>query len=327
MSTIEDRLRRDIATSTGGVVVTESDLLNAREELGDRIDSRKRRDRFRVLAVAAAAAVVIPLVAVGVIRTQGADDPVSPANSGPIAPSMDDSFLKGSPPTPNRLEGIWRIDNGFGLVRFESGTRISAAESGLLFDDPEFDGRYEIDGDTITVNLDGGSLDCAGKTFAMRSSLPGPGLLRSLYTQSAPDGCSPSVVSQSLEQVLPTSASLTGLEFSSLADSKWATPSQRDLFGDWMAEGGGYLLELAESGAYYVANESGNVVDQGQWSGRDAVLTLTSSTDSGHCADGTQLVLQSLEESDTEGTKAIRGTVDRNDCGGAWTPKTWILIP
>lgn len=327
MSTIEDRLRRDIATITGGVVVAESDLLSAREELGDRIDSRKRRDRFRVLAVAAAAAVVIPLVAVGVVRTQGADDPVPPANSAPTGANPNDSSLRGSPPTPNRLEGIWRIDNGSGLVRFEPQTRISSAESGQLFDAPEIQGFYEIDGDLITVGIDGGADRCTGQTFAMRASLPKPGLLRTLYTQSADNGCSPSVVRQDLEQVLPTSAFLRGLVFSYRADSQWVAPSQTDLFGDWMAEGGGYLLELAESGAYFVADESGDVVDQGQWSGHDAVLTLTSSGGYRHCADGNQLVMAGLEESGKDGTKAMRGTVERNDCGAAWTPKAWILIP
>jgi hypothetical protein len=161
----------------------------------------------------------------------------------------------------------------------------------------------------------------------MRSSLPGPGLLRSLYTESAPNGCSPSVVRQDLQQVLPTTKFLTGLNFSSLADSQWVTPTQRDMLGDWMAEGGGYLLELAESGAYYVADGSGDVVDQGNWSGRNAVLTLTSSKNSRDCAAGDRLVVGSVQESIRESTRGMRGAVERNDCGVAWTPKAWILIP
>jgi hypothetical protein len=27
------------------------------------------------------------------------------------------------------------------------------------------------------------------------------------------------------------------------------------------------------------------------------------------------------------GTSAIRFTVGQNDCGGGWTPKSWMLIP
>jgi hypothetical protein len=277
--------------------------------------------------VAAVAAVVIPLLAVTAVRTIDANDPVPPANSAPTGANLDDSFLNGSPPTTNRLEGIWRINNGFGLVRFEPQTRISSADSGQLFDAPEIQGFYEIDGDLITVGIDGGSLDCGGETFAMRASLPNPGLLRTLYTQDADNGCSPSVVRQDLQQVLPTSRFLVGLNFSTLADSQWVTPSQRDLFGDWLAEGGGYLLELAESGAYYVADESGDVVDQGTWSGRDAALTLTSSGGYRDCAEGDQLVLEGLQVSPSEGTRGLRGTVAQNDCGAAWTPKAWILIP
>ena len=44
MSTIEERLARDIAAVTGGVVVTESDLRDARDAVDERIDSRRQRD-------------------------------------------------------------------------------------------------------------------------------------------------------------------------------------------------------------------------------------------------------------------------------------------
>jgi hypothetical protein len=57
MSTIEERLARDIAAVTGEVVVTESHLREAREEVDERIGNRRRRDRSVVVAAAAAAAV------------------------------------------------------------------------------------------------------------------------------------------------------------------------------------------------------------------------------------------------------------------------------
>ena len=44
MSSIEERLARDIAAVTGGVVVTESDLRDARDAVDERIDSRRQRD-------------------------------------------------------------------------------------------------------------------------------------------------------------------------------------------------------------------------------------------------------------------------------------------
>ena len=37
------------------------------------------------------------------------------------------------------------------------------------------------------------------------------------------------------------------------------------------------------------------------------------------------LILGNLEYSNSEA--ALRGTVDQNDCGGGWTPATWLRIP
>ena len=61
MSSIEERLARDIAAVTGGVVVTESDLRNAREAIDDRIDSGHQRRRNGIVAAAAAAVLVVAL--------------------------------------------------------------------------------------------------------------------------------------------------------------------------------------------------------------------------------------------------------------------------
>lgn len=90
MSSIEERLFRDIAAVTGGVVVTESNLRHAREAVDERIDSQRQRNRRRALVAAAAAAVVIPIV--GVVAFQALDSggktgqPVSPV---PTSPSAD----------------------------------------------------------------------------------------------------------------------------------------------------------------------------------------------------------------------------------------------
>ena len=70
MSTIEERLSRDIEAVTGGVVVTESDLRDARAEVDERIESRRQRNRRRGVAAAAAAAAVV----VGVAGWQGLRD-------------------------------------------------------------------------------------------------------------------------------------------------------------------------------------------------------------------------------------------------------------
>ena len=64
MSSIEERLQRDIAAVTQGVIVTEQHLREARSNLDDHIEIGRRRDRRRSLGLVAAAAVVVPIIGV-----------------------------------------------------------------------------------------------------------------------------------------------------------------------------------------------------------------------------------------------------------------------
>jgi hypothetical protein len=83
MSSIEERLARDIAAVTGGVVVTESDLRNARDEVDERIDGQRQRNRRRTAIAAAAAAVLILTLGVTALQTLGGNDETAPATPGP----------------------------------------------------------------------------------------------------------------------------------------------------------------------------------------------------------------------------------------------------
>jgi hypothetical protein len=347
MSAIEERLARDIAAVTGGVVVTESDLQEAREVLEGRID-RGRRERRRILAVAATAAIVIPVVGFVAFRVWDADDrsapPVGPAPTTPADTYA--GFLTGRAPTPALLEGVWRVDNGTTVLRFSSPDVVSFDNKGELLDDPSIQGTYAIAGDLITVNVDAGSAECAGQTFAMRASLPERGAMRFVHTEPGTGDCTPEFVqvddppgsyddvSWALEQLLPT-GDLADFE-PSRAPGKWkpmADPNGVD--GDWLAEGGGYLLELARDGSYYIADDgrsdvlagkSTAVIDQGQWSLRGTQLTLISSAATLECDQGDHLILSELEHLNTD-TTVVRGTVAQNGCGGDWGLKTWFLIP
>jgi hypothetical protein len=340
MSTIAERLARDIEAVTGGVVVTESELKEARDVLEGRIDSRRKHDRRRILAVAGAAAIVIPVVGFIAFQTLGDDDksapPVNPAPTTRADPYED--FLTGRAPTPDLLKGVWRVDNGTTLLRFSPPNRIALDDRGRLFADPGAEGTYVISGHLITVTVDGGPAGCAGQEFAMRASLPERGAMRFVHTRPGTGRCSPEFVevtdhpssyddvSWGLEQVLPTrSEFLASLDNSNARN--WTALANRDaVVGDWMAEGGGHMLELSQRGAYSVADESGDLVDRGQWSLRGRTLTLTSSATSPACAEGDRLVLGGLE-SVNPGTIVMRGTVEHNGCRGEWTPERWIMIP
>lgn len=337
MSSIEERLARDIAAVTGGVVVTESDLRDARDAVDERIDSRRQRDRRRIVTAAAVAALLIPVLGVVAFQTLGGDDksapPVSPA---PPSPNVNDAFLTGSAPTPDLLEGVWRVDNGTVLLRFTTDGAIQFDDGGELYSDPSATGRYEIAGDLITVTVAGGPAGCAGQVFAMRASLPEPGVMRFVHTQPGTGNCSPQPfpvddppgphldVWWALEQVLPTSQGLAELNLSPAGG--WRPLSdQSALYGDWLAEGGRYVLEISPDGSYLVADESGEPIERGGWSLRASDLTLTSSGLS-DCNDRDRLVLGGVEQVEV-GITLMRGTVEQNTCGAAWTPSAWMLFP
>ena len=193
MSTIEERLARDIAAVTGGVVVTESDLRNARDALDERIDSRRKRDRRRALAAVAAAAVVIPILGFAAFQTPGDEQSAPPAGPAPTTRTPTHAFLdRDAHPRTDLVEGVWRVDNGTVLLRFSSDHLVSFDDDGRLYHHPDMHGTYEIAGDLITVTVDGGPAGCAGQTFAMRASLPEPGAMRFVHTQLAElNGCTP----------------------------------------------------------------------------------------------------------------------------------------
>ena len=332
MSRIEERLARDIAAVTGGVVVTESDLRTARDAVIERIDSRQQWNRRRTVIAVAAAAVLIFIVGVTAFLTLGGDrETAPPANPRPTTSDSEADFLTGRAPTPDLLQGVWRLDNGTVQMRFSAPNVISFDTAGRLFHNPGVHGTYVIAGDLITVRVDGGPAGCGGEEFAMRASLPeppvGPGALRLVHTRPGTGNCAPEQDERwVMEQVLPTSPNMANVGFST--ESGWQPlVGKSALYGVWMAEGGGYVLELDPGGTYYVADESDEPIDRGQWSLRGGSdLMLTSSAGSTECSNGDRLVLGAVEQVNP-GTRALRSTVQENSCGAPWATAVWILIP
>jgi hypothetical protein len=326
MSSIEERLVRDIATVTGGVIVTESDLKEARDAINARFDADRRHVSLRRFAPAAAAAIVLALVGATAYLTLGGDDHASqPANGG--SSTSDDDYLTGSLPTTQLLNGVWRLDNGSVQVKFGADGTVRFDEHGMLFSHPSTTGSYAVTGQLITVTLAAHPQStCVGTTLQIRASLPEAGLLRFL-PDAASASCSPLGPGKgAFEQLLPTNnKNLSTLVFST--DKAWtALPSKDDLYGIWLAERTGFLLEMDRGGAYFVVDASGATIDKGQWSLSGTDLTLTSGPGSQACTAGDKLVLGAVQWEDP-GTAALRGTVRQNTCHAAWTPPAWILVP
>jgi hypothetical protein len=329
MSSIEEQLARDIAAVTQGVVMTDSDLREARDRMEERIDLKRRRDRRRTTLGALVAAVVIPVLAFTAFQALDGDEktvpPVDPGPSASVDPEAD--FLTGSAPTMEALAGVWRVDNGVTMLSFDADGNVSFDDRGQLFSSPAVVGHYAVERDVITIWVIGGAAGCEGQEIHMRASLPAPGAGRIVQTEPGSGACAPEQNGRwALEQELPTSPDLRELVFSS--DKGWEPVSDpTTLHGDWQAEGGGHILELAPDGTYLVAAAKGSSLDRGRWSFSETPARLSLvSDDVGPCRTGDRLVLGGLEQIDP-GTTVIRGTVEENTCSAAWTPKAWILIP
>lgn len=325
MNTIEEQLTRDFEVVTGQMVVTDSELTQARTAIGERLQVSREGARRRRLALGVVAAVVLPVCTVAVVRAVGEMKSAAAPVSRPTDPTAEDLFLAGGPPTTEALSGVWRVDNGTMLVWFSGTDEVALDNRGRLFADPLMKGTYAIEGDEVTVSVVSGSADCIGKRFAIRVALPDDETARVVPARAPAGDCSsPMGMRESMERLLPTSEGLQGI----VAGKKhWEpVPAADDLHAVWMAQGGGYLLELDPEGTYYVADATGRF-DRGEWSVRGSRLTLASSAESTACSSGDELVWGDLQWRFRDMT-TIRATARTNTCAAPWAAvEAWIEVP
>jgi hypothetical protein len=291
------------------------------------VEGQRQRNRRRAVVGALATAATVAVVGAVAFQTLGDDtESAPPANGGQTPFDPYAAFLKGTPPTTALVDGIWRVDNGEVSVMFGEDGTVQFDDRGGVVSNAAATGTYEINGDHIIVTVSQASKDCVGAELAFRAALPNPGEMRVAPTAESEDTCWPVPFGQVvLEHVLPTSKQMASLNNNGA--SGWhSLPGNVLLNGDWLAQGGGYVLELAADGSYLVLGDGAQQTDQGEWSLQGRELSLTSTAASGSCNPGDQFVLSSLELI-RPGTLVIRGTVTQNDCGGDWTPEAWILVP
>ena len=332
MSTIEERLARDIEAVTGGIVVTDSDLRDARNQVQQRISGRQQRHRRRGVVAAAAAAAVV--VGVATWQSLGSDDEtLSPTEPVPTPTSTslsaaDRTFLVGDAPTAEELAGVWRLDNptvSRMLFMFTADGSFSYDDTGQLSADPMVHGTFVVDGDTIGVDVDGGTAACAGRTLSLRAAMAAGGGLHIVPVGLGDFDCDrPFRPQWALERVLP--GGMGGLE--APAEAVWRPVTGPEVVvATWLDPQGEYVSELRGDGTYTVLTGPGELADLGTWTLSDSSsrLSLTSSGDSPSCQSGDQFVLSNLQATDF-GTLVIRGDVARKDCQVLLRAEAWFSL-
>ncbi len=238
--------------------MTESDLRDARVAVEDRIESGRQRDRRRGVVVAAAAAAVV----VGVATWQGLSGktPVlrrrRPDRRRRPCRTRTRTFLTGDAVTAEILPGVWRLDNRAWLFMFTSDGRFSYDEHRAAVADPLVDGTYAVDGDTITVDIEGGTAGCAGQTLTLRAVVfararctccPSAASRAAAALPSAPSGCWSRCCRRATS---PGSRTGPGGNWDPLA-------GYGAMQGTWYDPQGGYLVELRDDGSYSTLTGSG----------------------------------------------------------------------
>ena len=328
MSTIEERLSRDIEAVTGGIVVTDSELRDARVAVEDRIEGGHQRDRRRGLVAAAAAAAVVAGIATwqGLSGDDASPSPAPPGPSTAVLSDQEQEFLTGDAVTTENLPGVWRLDNSHWLFMFTSDGGFSYDETGRLSAHPRAYGTYAVDGDTISVHIDGGSAGCAGKTISLRAVLTAKAPLHVLPVGTDPSSCgAPFATQWVLEPVLPVGYFS---HYRNVPGVNWDPPAGYDAVrGTWYDLTGGYLVELREDGTYSTITGTTQLSDRGTWSVDPSVtrLTLVSGADSPTCREGDRFVLDNLRAKDF-GRLNLQADLGRNDCDVTWTGAGWLHL-
>jgi hypothetical protein len=331
MSSIEEQLARDIAAVMGGVVVTDSDVREARSAVDEAIITVHRRDRRRTFR-AVAAAVVVVAGGVAALLTAGHDHgTVRPAGPPKPVVNPDAAWLTGAAPTPQLVQGVWRLDNGDALLQYDANGTMRFSQRGSLFAKPDATGTFSIKGDEITmVNTRHTISACADAQSRMLATLADAGRMN--FVRGADEsGCGPvpsNFARGTWEQVLPTSRDWTGTRFPKSSRFE-PLKDMFNLYGVLLPQVSGYLVEVDRGhtdrdGSYYVADESGAVVDRGHWTMRHSDLTFTSGAGSTACSQGDRLVLAGVDNE--VGLKGIRGTVQQDQCRGGWGASAWFTI-
>lgn len=289
----ERRVVEALQALTGGLTVTEHDILTANNRLRDNLEPPSPRRKL-TLAVAAAAAIAV----VGFVAFQGVDDEKDDANSGvttgvPSAAErlteelqgnaygqLSDEFVGDVTPTQADFTGLWLLRDPFDGILFvdaDGDWGHYEAPSGMI-------GKATLDGRTWTRHVLG--QHCGGvQEIPFTAGLAGDGSLHLLFSGSV-NACTPAENREVWDRLLPGPSPVMDYFRDSTEDLAWDKPTASwDWEGQFVDPVTGSLLTIAADGSYqYFEDVTGTDVtpaDQGRIDQSTDHDTLAAS-----CADG-----------------------------------------
>jgi len=249
---------------TGGLIVTEDDIIEATGRLQDRLEPPSPRRRLLLLVAGVAAAVVL----IGYVALQAIDrhgDASPPANPPTHSPAADlkaalqadayaipaGRFTTGARPTYPQLAGLWLLRPPYSFAMFV------ARDGDWRMDSPTATGAFgtsRLAGHRLTRRLDDRS-GCArsqplvGHSTSWGAALARDGSLR-LQLRNTPGTCTPADDREVWDRVDPGSPVASYL-VAAANDVEWqAAPGQFKWERVYVAPKTGHVLEVTPDGHY-----------------------------------------------------------------------------
>jgi len=254
----DQRVIEALQALTGGLTVTEQDIVTSGARLRNSLEPPPPRRRL-ALVVAAAAVVLVAGVA-GLLLIDrddnAAPEPVTPLPSpaetliaalqtDPYAQPEAD-FLEGAAPTRETLAGLWVLRWPYDQVNLVVDGDGDWSHEGLA--ERGIGGPSTLVGDTWTRRV-AGSPDCGdGGSLPWKAAIAGDTSLHLQFTGLV-NVCTPADDREVWDRIAPGSP-IADYLLAMSADVDWRLQLSLDSPGVYVAPGSGYVLDVAEDSSY-----------------------------------------------------------------------------
>jgi hypothetical protein len=334
----EQRVIEALRALTGGLTVTQHDILTAGEQLRSRLEPPSPRRRLAALAIAACFVLLTGLIAFQVAQEAGDDDSAPPADTSPSAAdrltaALDagpyelhgSDFLAGARPTPEDLSGLWLLRPPF--------------EPAVLVIEPDGDwansplptpiayGTSTLDGRRWTRQLDGSS-PCTEHdnvtALPWRAALAGDGSLRLQFIGTR-NRCTPADDREVWDRATPGSPMLAYLRETS-DEVPWASPAAWAWSGTYIAPATGHVLDVARDGVYaYYDDASLSPADQGRLDTALSPVTISGTCGNSQYTGSIEVGMTAAVEGYVASLETVRFTDSTGECPLV-AERTWVKV-
>jgi hypothetical protein len=330
----EQRVIEALQAFTGGLIVTEKDIVTASRNLKDNLEPPRPRRRLAMVAVAAVAALVAGFVIFEAINADDDTDAVKPAQTRTPAEVLTSALEPGAynvpvdgsaaetPPTAEQLAGFWLL-RPFGDVTLPM---VMSGNGTYRLGSDVFTGASTLSGSTWVRHL-GPHSDCP-RTQSLTTAIAADGSLRA-QVAAADNTCTPTDGLEVWDPVAPGTPVADYLRAMAAAADWQPTSVSSRLQGVYVAPSTGHALVVTDKGRfrYYDSLTADELVaaDRGE-------LRSDPGTVSGTCTGGSfsgRLETAPIPGVDPllEASTALRITAETNSCASnVATEDVWIRV-